>query len=125
MATKKSARDLSYHKGEKCVQGDTFCQEGFCSDCILPKKVSDGGQGYYSKKVPKNSALLVLAILGAIVLGILGGVALGAIIDAFTKPQCPVCKNTIEKGTVICPHCKSWTVECLDEGQQRALFFIN
>jgi hypothetical protein len=27
--------DLEYHKGQKCIYGSTFCQEGFCSACNL------------------------------------------------------------------------------------------
>ncbi|HEX9896425.1 MAG TPA: hypothetical protein VGA85_02020 [Dehalococcoidales bacterium] len=46
--------------------------------------------------------------LGAIFLGIVGGLALASILEALTKPKCPVCKNTVEKGTVICPHCSAW-----------------
>jgi hypothetical protein len=45
--------------------------------------------------------------IGAILLGIIGGVALGAILEAVSKPKCPVCKQTIEKGVPVCPHCSS------------------
>lgn len=45
--------------------------------------------------------------IGAILLGILGGLALAAILEALTKPKCPVCKHTIEKGITICPHCQA------------------
>jgi hypothetical protein len=27
--------DLNYHKGQKCIYGPTFCQEGFCSACNI------------------------------------------------------------------------------------------
>ena len=27
--------DLQYHKGQKCITGSTFCQEGYCSGCAI------------------------------------------------------------------------------------------
>lgn len=27
--------DFHNHKGQKCVYGPTFCQEGYCSECDL------------------------------------------------------------------------------------------
>ena len=54
-----------------------------------------------------NSGEGIGEAIGAIILGIVGGVALGAILDAFTKPKCPICKNIIEKDTAICPYCSS------------------
>jgi hypothetical protein len=27
--------DLQYHKGENCHIQSTFCQEGYCCDCII------------------------------------------------------------------------------------------
>jgi hypothetical protein len=39
------------------------------------------------------------------------GLGLGAIgyaiVSAFTKPNCPVCNNKIEKGIRKCPHCQA------------------
>lgn len=32
--------DLSYHKGQKCVYGSTFCQEGFCPACNIHLSLS-------------------------------------------------------------------------------------
>jgi hypothetical protein len=32
--------DLQYHKGQKCVYGSTFCQEGFCSGCNIFQKLT-------------------------------------------------------------------------------------
>jgi len=54
-----------------------------------------------------NSGGNVGEALGAILLGIIGGVALGAILDAMSKPKCPVCNQTIENGTPVCPHCSA------------------
>ena len=46
--------------------------------------------------------------IGAVILGIAAGALTAAIIDALTKPKCPVCRNTINKGTAVCPHCNTW-----------------
>jgi hypothetical protein len=32
--------DLNYHKGQKCIYGPTFCQEGFCSACNIQLTLS-------------------------------------------------------------------------------------
>ncbi len=58
-------------------------------------------------KMPEDSRDVGEAI-GGILLGIIGGIALGAILEAISKPKCPVCKQPIEKDTIICPHCSSW-----------------
>lgn len=56
----------------------------------------------------KDSGKELGEAVGAILLGIVGGLALAAILEAVTKPKCPVCKNTIEKGIAVCPHCQTW-----------------
>ena len=61
-----------------------------------------------SIRMAENSGRDLGEAVGAIILGIVGGLALGAIIEAVTKPKCPVCHNTIEKETIVCPHCSSW-----------------
>jgi hypothetical protein len=33
--------DVNYHKGQKCVYGSTFCQEGFCSACNIHLSIAD------------------------------------------------------------------------------------
>jgi hypothetical protein len=58
-------------------------------------------------KMAGNSGKEVGEAIGAIILGIVGGLALGAIIEAISKPKCPVCNQTIEKNTAICPHCSA------------------
>jgi hypothetical protein len=32
--------DLRYHKGQKCIIGSTFCQEGYCSTCAIHMALS-------------------------------------------------------------------------------------
>lgn len=43
--------------------------------------------------------------------GAIGALALGAvglaILAEVTKPKCPICKNKIQRGITICPHCSS------------------
>ncbi|MHB8602012.1 MAG: hypothetical protein ACYC6W_09655 [Nitrosotalea sp.] len=41
--------------------------------------------------------------LGALLLGAVGL----AILSEATKPNCPICRHKIERGTVVCPHCGS------------------
>lgn len=59
-------------------------------------------------KMAGNSGKDLGEAIGAIFLGILGGLALGAILEALSKPKCPVCGNPIEKEAIICPHCSAW-----------------
>lgn len=46
--------------------------------------------------------------VGAAILGIVGGIAIAAILDALTSPKCPVCKNAVQRGVPVCPHCSSF-----------------
>jgi len=32
--------DLRYHKGQKCIIGSTFCQEGYCNTCAIQLALS-------------------------------------------------------------------------------------
>lgn len=41
--------------------------------------------------------------LGALLLGAIGLAILGEI----SQPKCPVCKNKIQRGVSVCPHCGS------------------
>ncbi|MBI4233258.1 MAG: zinc-ribbon domain-containing protein [Chloroflexi bacterium] len=50
--------------------------------------------------------------LAAIILAFLGGLAAVAVIDALSRPKCPVCRNQVPKGANPCPYCRTalkWT----------------
>lgn len=44
-------------------------------------------------------------VFATIILGVLGGLAAIAVINALTKPKCPVCNNEVPRGANPCPHC--------------------
>ncbi len=46
-------------------------------------------------------------VVGAIVGIFLGLLGIAILAELFT-PRCPRCRNRVEQGTTICPHCGTW-----------------